>query len=257
LGIPVYARGHGLFKKKKVGLINKKMYKVILDLSHRYICYTPKVKASLVPLAKREDKLVVDYNTIYNEHPVAPHEKTGREKGIFYISRVRSGCGLDVLIQAVEQLYQQDGLNITSHVIGDGPLTGFLREKAARLPWLHYYGSIFDQKKISEISRQCRLGCVPGFMGLNVVHMLSLSLPVVTHAQLDQHMGPEPEYIQHKVNGWLMEKPNNVASLVETLRELWLMPVDKFKILQENAYKTYEKLSNPPFHERLLQILEQ
>jgi hypothetical protein len=54
-----------------------------------------------------------------------------------------------------------------------------------------------------------------------------------------------------------MEKPNNVASLVETLRELWLMPVDKFKILQENAYKTYEKLSNPPFHERLLQILEQ
>jgi glycosyltransferase involved in cell wall biosynthesis len=256
LSIPVYPRGHGLFKKKRVSIFYKMMYKLILTLSHKYVCYTPNVKASLLPLVKREERLAVDYNTLHNAHPITPDVKTGQEKGIFYIGRVRPGCGVDVLIQAVEHLNQQEGLDIELQVIGDGPMGDYLREKALQFSWVKYHGKVFDQKKISDISSQCRIGCVPGFMGLNAVHMMSLSLPVVTHAKLDQHMGPEPEYIQHKVNGWLIENPNNTASLVETLRELWQMPVDKFKLMQENAYKTYGDLSRPSYHERLMHILE-
>jgi len=255
LNIPVYPWGHGLFKKKHIGYAHKLMFKAILALSHKYICYTPQVKISLLPLAKDDKKLVVGCNTLYNLYPIGPYGKTGKEKGILYIGRVRSGCGVDVLIETIALLNKKHDAGIELHVIGDGPLGSMIREKTSQLPWLYYYGKIFDQKKISEISRQCRFGCVPGFMGLNVVHMMSLSLPVVSHAQLSLHMGPEPEYIQHSVNGWLMEKPNDVASLVETLKGLWMMPADKFKVMQENAYKTYEELSNPPFHERILQIL--
>ena len=257
LNIPVFSRGHGIFKKKRVGILNKMMYKLILTLSHRYICYTPEVKTSLTPLVKNLDKLVVDYNTLYNDYPVKPTEKTGLEKGIFYIGRVRGGCGVDILIQAVDQLNQKEDLNIDLHIIGDGPFGGFLQDQAAKFHWLTYHGKIFDQKKISDISRQCRLGCVPGFMGLNVVHMLSLSLPVVTHAQLDKHMGPEPEYVQHEQNGWLLNNPNDLPALTEALRQLWLLPNDKFRVFQENSYKTFLALSNPPFHERLLKILEE
>jgi glycosyltransferase involved in cell wall biosynthesis len=187
---------------------------------------------------------------------VAPNRKTGEEKGIFYIGRVRPGCGVEILIQAVEQLNQHYGLNIELHIIGDGPLGDYLREKGSEFSWLRYHGKIFDQKRISDISLKCRFGCVPGFMGLNVVHMMSLSLPIVTHGKLNQHMGPEPEYIQHKKNGWLLERANDEKSLENALRGLWLISEEEAKIMQENAYKTYERLSNPPYHERLLRILE-
>jgi glycosyltransferase involved in cell wall biosynthesis len=256
LGIPVYSRGHGLFKKKGAGILYRIMYKTILALSQAYICYTPSVKGSLVALVKNDKKLAVDFNTLYNDFPILPDCKTGTENGIFYIGRVRQGCGVDVLIEVVNHLNHEIGFNIELHIIGAGSFAPVITREAKENPWLHYHGEIYDQKQISEISQNCRMGCVPGFMGLNVVHMMSLSLPVVTHAQLDQHMGPEPDYIQHEVNGWLIEEPNDVDSLVETLQELWRMPSGKFKILQENAYKTYEKLSNPPYHERLLQIFE-
>jgi glycosyltransferase involved in cell wall biosynthesis len=256
LSIPVYSCGHGLFKKKGAGILHRIMYKTILALSQAYICYTPSVRDSLLPITKNGKKLEVGFNTLYNDYPVLPDCKTGTERGIFYIGRVRPGCGVDILIKAVNHLNQEKDLKIELHIIGAGPLTPFLQFEEKIKPWLHYYGAVYDQKQISEISQNCRIGCVPGFMGLNVVHMMSLSLPVVTHAQLDQHMGPEPEYIQHEVNGWLIEKPNNITSLVEKLSELWLMPAGKVRILQENAYKTYEKLNNPPFHERLLLIME-
>ncbi len=256
LKIPVYPRGHGLFKKKRVGIFYKIMYKTILKLSYKYICYTPKVKESLLPYTDQPEKLVADCNTLYNDYPVLPEEKTGRENGVFYIGRVRSGCGADILIQAIKYLNHQENLGIELHIIGDGPLGLFLKEQALEFSWLHYYGKIYDQKRISDISRNCRLGCVPGFMGLNVVHMMSLSLPVVTHVQLNQHMGPEPEYIRHKENGWLVDKPNMVASIIDALRDMWFMPPEEFKKITNNAYQKYIGLSEPSYHERLLNILD-
>ena len=189
LRMQVYARGHGLFKKKKAGFFHRTMYRAIIALSYRYVCYTQEVKDSLLQLTQQKNKLVVDYNTLYNDSPVCPEEKTGQEKGIFYIGRMRSGCGVEALIQSVVQLNQKENLKIELHIIGDGPIRNFLVEKAKEFSWIKYYGKVFDQKKISDISRQCRLGCVPGFMGLNAVHMLSLSLPVVTHGDLSKHMG--------------------------------------------------------------------
>jgi len=256
LGIPVYPRGHGLVKKKKVGILYRLMYKVILKLSHKYMCYVPSVKESLKPLTKNEEKLVVDYNTLYNGYPVLPDSKSGAESGIFYIGRVRPGCGVDLLVGIVNRLNSGEGFAIKLHIIGDGPLGEFLHQQAALFPWITYYGKEFDQKRISQISKHCRVGCVPGFMGLNVVHMMSLSLPVVSHNRLQEHMGPEPEYIQHGINGWLFNKEHEEQSLENAIRQIWRMPADKLKVTQENAFETYKKLSNPPFHERLLQILE-
>jgi len=255
LGIQVYARGHGLFKKEHVGIHYRLMYKIILLLSQTYVCYTPLVQKSLMPLIKDHKKLVVDFNTMHNQYPVSPEEKTGKEGGIFYIGRVRSGCGVNVLIETVLHLNQKYNLGIELHIIGDGPLGSYIRQQTQKYPWLHYYGEVYDQKLISEISRSCRLGCVPGFMGLNVVHMMSLSLPVLTHRQLPQHVGPEPEYIQDKINGWFIENPNDGALLAAALKELWQTPGEKINLIQANAYQTYGKLNIPPFHERLLQIL--
>jgi len=256
LGIPVYARGHGLFKKERVRLLEKIMYKTILLLTHKYICYTPAVKRSLEFVSKQNVKLAVDFNTLHNAHPVRPEEKNGQENGIFYIGRIRTGCGVNMLVDVLTKLNQKKNIDIKLHVIGDGPFSAFLREKSMQLHWLNYYGNCFDQKKISIISRQCRFGCVPGFMGLNVVHMMSLSLPVITHSDLHSHMGPEPEYVKHEMNGYLFEKPNDIMSITEGIMALWQKTPFEMKAMQRNAYLTYEKLSDPPQYARLLRIIE-
>jgi len=254
--IPVYPRGHGLFKKKHIGILQILEYKTILSLSSKYICYTPKVKQSLDSFGKYTNKLVVDFNTIYNECPVIPLEKKGNEKGIFYIGRIRENCGIQVLIEAISQINSNNKKNIELFIIGDGQSGEYIKEIATQQQWIHYYGRVFDNKQINEISRECRFGCVPGFMGLNVVHMMSLSLPVITHRELKKHMGPEPEYIQHNKNGWLIDKPNDVFLLTNLLKSVWEITTKDMLEIQFNAFMTYKLLSDPPLHERLLQILE-
>ncbi len=254
-GIPVYSRGHGLVKKPRPNLLQRLMFKAILTLSTKYICYTSNVKSSLEPLIKDKGKLAVDNNSLKNNYPILPEQKTGSEKGVFFVGRVRPGCGVELLVQAMERLHRQPGFNMELHIIGDGPLGQYLLESSAKHEWFKYYGKLFDQKQISEISQNCRFGCGPGFMGLNVVHMMSLSLPVLTHRDFSVHMGPEPIYVVHGENGWLVEEANTLQLIENALVELSEMPAEKMKLLQSNAYNTYLGLSDPPYHTRLLSIM--
>ncbi len=256
-GIPIFVRGHGLFKKSRVNLPYRLMYTTILRLCTRYVCYTPGVKESLKPLTKNEEKLVVDYNSLYNSYTLHPDERTGEEKGILYLGRVRQGCGVEALVQAVKTLNQQ-GREIELHVIGGGPLHSYIAEEARRHLWLKYYGEEYSPKKIREISRHCRFGCLPRrCVGLNVVHMMSLSLPVVSHRVLSINFGPEGEYIKHGWNGWLIpgiDMANNIPSLLEGILKCWELPKDEMHLMQQHAFETYQELQNPPLHERWLRI---
>ena len=100
------------------------------------------------------------------------------------------------------------------------------------------------------------INAVPGFMGLNVVHMMSLSLPVLTHAEIKKHMGPEPEYIRHGDNGWFYGAQNDLEALKTAIVTIWQMPVETIVNLQKNAFASYQFLSTPPYHQRLLNVLE-
>jgi glycosyltransferase involved in cell wall biosynthesis len=254
-GIPVYSRGHGLVKKINPSLLHRLMFKTMINFSTKYICYTSNVKESLEPLLKDKRKLVVDNNTLENDYPVLPDQKTGGENGIFFIGRVRPGCGVELLVQAIEHLHRKPGFDMELHIIGDGPLGEYLQECSVKYDWFKYYGKLFDQKVISEISHNCRFGCGPGFMGLNVVHMMSLSLPVLTHRDFSAHMGPEPIYVVHEKNGWLVDQANTLPLIENAILELWKMPVERMQLLQTNAFRTYVELSNPPYHIRLLSII--
>ena len=77
------------------------MYWSIRKFSTKYICYTQSVKESLLSIFPNEDYLAVDNNTIYNPYSVQPMAKTGREKGILFIGRLRQNCGIELLIKTV------------------------------------------------------------------------------------------------------------------------------------------------------------
>lgn len=255
LHIPIYSRGHGLYKKKKISIGYKIMYSLMINLSKKYLCYTESVKDSLLPLVKDPDKLVVDYNTLYNDYPVYPKEKTGQEKGILFIGRLRPRCGIEELIAAIKTLRSTGSINLGLHIIGDGILGDWVREQSKENTWISYHGMVYEDREIQEISRECRFGVFPGDAGLSVVHMMSLSLPPLTHDTMYTHMGPEPSYIQSGVNGWLYSKSSPTKTLSSVISDLAGIPPAEMKIFQNNAFETYLKLSTPPFHERIWALL--
>lgn len=254
-GIPVYPRGHGLVKKKRIDLLHRIMYQAILGLSTKYICYTANARNTLMKFVKNENKLVVDNNSLINQQPCNPSKKSGKEDGILYLGRIRDDCGVGVLIDAAAAINMNLERKISLHIIGDGPLSSVVTEAAQKYPWLHYYGKLYDESKINEISRECRFGCVPGFMGLNIVHMFSLSLPVITHGVLYKH-GPEAEYIRHLENGFLFDVPNDLIRLKSALYQVWSLSPDEMRKLQYQAFNTYIDLNTPPFFARMLDIME-
>jgi glycosyltransferase involved in cell wall biosynthesis len=257
LKIPIYPRGQGLYKKPKVGIIHKLMYSLILRLGVKYLCYTPSVYYSLLPYAPNEQALGMGYNTLYNSSPIPPTGKKGDEDGVFFIGRLRERSGIEILIQAIEYLHDKGYKNIKLHVIGGGKQSDLLKQKSQEHLWLFYHGMIFDEGQISNISKNCRLGCYAGDAGLSIVHMMSLSLPPLTHQNLAKHMGPEPSYIDHRTNGWLYEPELSVEGLAVAIEELWLLPKEDMKILQSNAFTTYQQLNDPPFHKRMLELIDQ
>ena len=251
LKIEVYPSGHGLFKKKKPSILIKLMYRIIIALSTKYLCYTESVKKSLASVGN-EGSLLVDNNTLYNSAPILPAEKNGNEPDVFFIGRLRSRCGIEELIDAI-RIMRSRNKNIDLHIIGDGPLSNLVISRAESNPWVHYHGQLFEDSQIREVSRSCRIGCYPGDMGLSVVHMLSLCLPPVTHNSMNEHMGPEPSYIQDGINGFFYSPKLNITALVDTLFRIWNLPTEQIRTVQKAAYSTYTDLSTPPLHRRILQ----
>jgi glycosyltransferase involved in cell wall biosynthesis len=255
LHIPIYSRGHGVYKKVKLNVAYKVMYSLMIGLSEKYICYTESVKDSLLPLTKNPAKLVVEYNTLYNDYPVYPQEKTGQEKGILFIGRLRQRCGIEELIAALRNLRAGGEFDLDLHIIGDGVLGDWVRKTSKDEAWIHYHGMVYEDRKIQEISCACRFGVFPGDAGLSVVHMMSLSLPPLTHDTMHTHMGPEPSYIQSGINGWFYDRTSKTKTLSSVISDLAWIPPAKMKNFQNNAFETYQKLSTPPHHERIWAIL--
>lgn len=255
LGIETYPRGHGLAKRESIGCMQKLLYALLGKLCTRYICYTPSVRESLAEVIKDQKFLAVDYNTLENPHAVQPSKKTGNENGIFYIGRLRARCGVDILIDAVRFLRQETCANIELHVVGDGQMAELVRKQSEKDNWIQYHGMVYDHLIISGISLKCRFGCYPLDVGLSVVHMMSLSLPPLTHGEMTKHMGPEASYVQHGKNGWLYFPRNDFGELARSALELWEMPEEKMKLMQKAAFECYRGLSTPSHATRILQII--
>lgn len=255
LRVPVYSWGHGLFKKKHVTIIDRALYRLITKLSKIYICYTPVVQSSLKQIGIRETKLSVAENSLVNAFPVRPNEKTGQEKGILFIGRLRPGSDLDLLIHVITRLREKAGVPLRLHIIGDGEESTLVDRLNERLPWIVWYRQVYQQEQIQAISRECLLGCYPGNAGLSVVHMMSLSLPPVIHNNNTIMMGPEPSYVRDGDNGFLFSYSNREQSLYETLLSVVSAPA-RISHAQKAAYETYEQLIKPTLAERLAMIIE-
>jgi glycosyltransferase involved in cell wall biosynthesis len=255
LGIPVYAHGHGFYRRARIGWAYKRMMAALLKLVTGYICYAPIVRQAFLDNGFSPGKLAVAHNSLINRFPVMPEEKPARgaSTGILFIGRLRRESRLDLLLRVVDRLRREDGLALRLHIIGEGEEEAGLRTQARDFPWAVFYGGIYDPERIREISLPCFAGCYPGNAGLSVIHMMSLSLPVITHDNLRAH-GPEPSLLRDRFSGWLFDRSDGEAALGRALRTLASDP-DKAAEMGRHAFADYQALSDPSLAERIWAIV--
>jgi len=252
-GIPFHAHGVGFFKRNRISVVRRLMMKTMLRLVTSYIAYAPIVRDSFAANGFPLDKITVVHNSLVNSFQVRPDEKSGQESGILFVGRLRPRSGLELLIRVLRRLHQEDGFPLTLHVIGVGKEAEPLQHQATGCSWVNWYGDASDER-VSEISRRCLVGCYPGAAGLSVVHMMSLSLPVVIHNEFTKHEGPEASYVQNGINGILYDYASAEASLAQALRAVAENPSAVIP-MQRAAFETYQDLVNPSYAERLWSIL--
>jgi glycosyltransferase involved in cell wall biosynthesis len=253
LGIPAYVHGHGFYRRSRIGVAYRLMMMALLKLATAYICYAPIVRQAFLDHGFPRRKLVVAHNSLINRFPVLPAEKTGTEPGILFVGRLRQESRLDLLLRVVERIRREDGLPLLLHVVGDGEEGETLRSEARNCPWVVFHGGVYDAEQIRKISLDCFAGCYPGNAGLSVVHMMSLSLPVITHDNLQAH-GPEPSFIRDGLSGWLYDHADPEPALHLAVRSLASDPA-KVAEMRQNAFADYQSLAHPSLAERLWAIM--
>jgi len=252
-GIPFYAHGHGFFKKRKVDSLRRSTMKLLLRLVTSYIAYAPAVRDSFAVHGFSVERVSVAHNSLINLFPVRAEEKTGGERGILFIGRLRRGNGLGLLLRVMRRLREEDGYPMTLRVIGAGEEAEQLQREAAGCSWVVWHGQVYDQSEIRAISLDCAVGCYPGNAGISVVHMMSLCLPVVTHDDASCH-GPESSFIRNGPSGILFDHRNPEESLHEALRSLAAEPI-RVAEMQRSVFQDYQSLVNPSLAERFWAIL--
>jgi len=254
LQIPVYAHGHGPYQKNRITLLYRILIKFILRLVTGYICYAPVVYRSFIEHGFSSSKLSIAPNTLVNDLPVRPNEKSGRERGVLFLGRLRSDTRLDALVRTLERLRADDGINLTLHVAGGGEYEKEFRRRWMQQSWIAFYGEVYDLTKIRRVSQECFVSCYPGVAGLSVIHMFSLSLPVVTHDDLRSH-GPEPSMIRDSNGAVFYDHNSPDDQLYLALRSLALDP-QRVAAMQNSAFEDYQRLTTPHLSERLWTILQ-
>ena len=228
-------------------------YRLLIAGSRCYICYT----ASGVESLRRQGiggTLLVAENSLHLTTPAPPEEKTGAELGVLYLGRLREGCNLGLLIEAMAAVRTRIALDLKLHVIGDGSFAAALKAEHGSLDWIRWHGELYEQAAVREIAAHCRVGCHPGDAGLSVVHFMGLSLIPVIHDRLDLHMGPEPSYVVDGINGRRFVHAEAAQSLPAVLAALF--ESSDSQALSKATFRSYQQLNEPSLGLRLVRILQ-
>lgn len=242
----IWLHGQGGYKKN--GLFHKIVYIMTVGLSDGYICYT---EYSAKTLKRRlpkflHKKISVCDNTL-DIKPVNDVNTNYDDKAIFYIGRLREGCGIENLLKAAIKS------NVKVKIIGTGKPEYLSALQSQFSEIATFYGAIFDEEKQMEIAKNCMAGAYGGDAGLSVVHYMALGLPIIVHGEIDKHMGPEPSYVSDGVNGLNFER-GNIDSLVDKITAL-VNDKQLRNSLALGALNTFKNLQQPSMTEKLVKIM--
>lgn len=256
MGIKFISHGQGLYAHQPPGIIRRIIYRLITKISDRYICYTELSKQTLISIGCDDTSLRVADNSLNIKELCIPKTKNYNVNGILFIGRIREGCGLDILIDAVKKLRENSFNEIQLHIIGDGVLKKQFEYECRNETFIHWHGKIYDEKEIADISRNCIIGCYPGNAGLSIVHYMALSLAIVVHNNLSQHMGPEVSYIKNGFNGMMFNAADVQNSLKDKISKLYFNRSLTAEIAM-NGYNKFIHLSTPKMESKFIKFINE
>lgn len=254
-GVKVFSHGQGLYSKRHIGGLIAWLYRTAARLSHRYVCYTELSRQTMLAAGCPPEKLAVADNAIRFSADAADMQKTGTEHGVLFVGRLREECSLEHLVDAVARMRTRHP-EVVLHVVGSGELEADYRARFDQ-SWVIFHGAVYDDARILEISRDCRVGCYPGNAGLSVVHYFALRLPPVVHGDLPAHMGPEPSYVQDGVNGLCYAREHQVEGIWGALEKAWCMAAVEYQVMSAAAFQEYQRLNSPSMAERMVSIIKE
>jgi glycosyltransferase involved in cell wall biosynthesis len=143
--------------------------------------------------------------------------------GIF-VGMLHKVKSIPFLIQAGEKI-RQTIPEFQLIVVGGGPDEEEIKGNAARLPWVHFVGPQFGDRK-SQLLAISDVFLLPGRAGLAVLDGFAAGLPLIA-TRLSIH-GPEMEYFEEGRNGVMTEPDPEayaraVARLLSNPKELQLL----------------------------------
>lgn len=102
-------------------------------------------------------------------------------------------------------------------VVGDGVDAGILRQAAEEHPWIHFLGPRFDDDKVACFAL-AQVFFLPGLVGLGILDSFALETPMVASRSAEH--SPEIDYLQHEVNGILVDDEGSVDSYAKAVAGL-------------------------------------
>ena len=124
-------------------------------------------------------------------------------------------------------------------VIGDGSERWRVSAAAAEHPWIHDVGQKDDNDKVPYWALS-KLLLMPGGVGLVVLDAFALGVPIVT---TETHLhGPEFDYLENGVNGWVVGCGESAQLYASAVVELLLDP-ERLEQLRQGALAAAPKYS--------------
>lgn len=170
---------------------------------------------------------------------------------LVFIGRLTPQKKLSLLIDAIFKINEKEPIcNLL--IIGDGPEKSSLLNKSKSgvdAKWIHFTGSIYDEKLIAELLYFSDLCVSPGNVGLTAIHSLSLGTPVASHNNYFNQM-PEVEAIIDGFNGFLFNE-NDVDDICDKTFTWLHSNVDR-EAVRGNCYDVIDKYYNPKFQIKVM-----
>ncbi len=243
-------------RNRLLRIIKEKYSLFFLNLSDKIITFSDSGKNYLSQFIN-ENKIIVAHNTLDTDHLADKYkylkknftkeqtrEKFNLNKDDFVVlfsGRLNVKKKVDDAITVVKSLLSR-GVKIKFIIVGDGEEKKNLENLSE--PYLnksiYFTGAIYNDDLLAQYFYSSDLFLMPSYVGLAIIHAFSFGLPLIT-SDAENH-GPEIEYLEDGVNGYIVEK-DDINKIKDKIIYL-INNRNKLKKMSENALITVDNKGN-------------
>lgn len=197
---------------------------------------------SKVPVVARKPYAVVE--GIYNNHQPPLAEKTTEKNVIFYSGQLNPAYGMENLLEAFQQIYQ-DHKDYELWICGGGGLTERITQLSQTCSGIKYFGYVSGER-VRELQAEASVLVNPR---QNIGDLTKYSFPSKTMEYLASGrpvVGYQLDGIPEEYDAYIQYVPDNsVSALRDKLIEVCELTQDQRNALGQNARKFILERKNP------------